>query len=440
MALTDAQIKDISAKISVAAGFGGQVPIPTNNDAALKTKMEAVVAANADFAAFGLGVIDFTKDSKNPKIWMQNTDKVWRLASASKIALLFAVAQLRVDVQQVMDLKIISTPAEFDALFADSRLWKLSKIKNVGQIASAPPRISALFDFGKSPIDYADPDINNPNIATIKAKITSKGGLKDATVPDFAFSELLWMAAAQSDDLAADCCISQIGVPYMKAVLRKYGLFLEDDKKGMRFLLSEGFDGKFNRAASGISVGGGAQHYRSWSGFEDTHAVTDKMAGLGFRSNQSGSPAALTAYMIAMMGNHLAEDPRIFFDGTAGCTLIRNNLSNGTPPTLGCYFANGFKSGVPAVNGGGTGGVRQIATVTRQIDKVGILNVSSGELKPDGSAGGFLVTDFVYLETQETADASKKMQYAVVALGMQTAAFAELGQPVHKALLEMNHP
>jgi hypothetical protein len=439
MALTDAQIKTISAKISVADGFGGQLPIPSNNDAGLETQMKAVVAANAGFADIGLGVIDFTTGS-HPKIWMQNPGKVWRLASASKVGLLFAAAQLRVDVQQVMDLKIISSPEEFDALFQDARLWKLSTIRNARQIASAPPRISTLFDFAKIPIDYAGPDINHPDITAISTKLTAKGGLKEATVPDFAFSELLWMAAAKSDDLAADCCVSEIGVPYIKAALRKYGLFQEDEKKGMRFLLSEGFDGQFNRAASGMAVNGGTKHYRSWAGFEDGHAVTDKMSGIGFRSNQSGSPAAMTAYMIAMMGNQLAEDPRIFFDGTAGCTLIRNNLSNGKPPTLGCYFANGIKQGVPAVNGGGTGGVNDIATITRQIDKVGILNVSSGELKPDGSAGGFLVTDCVYLETKETAAASKTMKYAVVALGMQTDVFARLGQPVHKALLKVNYP
>ena len=440
MALTDAQIKDISKKISAADGFGGEVPIPTNNDAGLETKMKDMVNANADMAPIGLGVIDFTKDATKPKVWMQNPDTAWRLASTSKVGLLFAAAQLRVDVQQVMDLKIISTPAEFDALFQDARLWKLSKIDQIGQIAKEPPRISTLFDFSKTPIDFAGPDINNPNIAAISSKITSKGGFSEATVPEFAFSELLWMAAAKSDDLAADCCMSEIGVPYLKAVLRKYGLFKEEERKGMRFLLSEGFDAKFNGEASGLAVNKGAQHYRPWTGFESAHTVTDKMARIGFRSNQSGSPAAMTAYMIALMTNKLAEDSRIFFDGTAGCAMIRNNMSNGKPPTLGSFFANGIKGGVPAVNGGGTGGVNDIATITRQIDKTGILNVRSGELKPDGSAGGFLVTEFVYLETKETSGDPRPMKYGVVALGMQTAIFADLGQPVHQTLLKFNYP
>ena len=153
MALTDAQIKEIAKKISVADGFGGEVPIPANNDTGLETQMKAAVAANAGMADIGLGVVDFTKDSTKPKVWMQNTDKTWRLASTSKVGLLFAAAQLRVDVQQVMDLKIISTPGEFDALFQDKRLWKTSKINHADQIAAGPPRISTLFDFSKTPVD-----------------------------------------------------------------------------------------------------------------------------------------------------------------------------------------------------------------------------------------------------------------------------------------------
>ena len=444
MALTDAQIKDISKKISVADGFGGEVPIPANNDAGLKTLMEAVVAADADLAPIGLGIIDFTKDSTKPKIWMQNVDKSWRLGSTSKVGVLFAAAQLRVDVQQVMDLKIISAPAEFDALFKDLRLWNLSKITHTNEIASAAPRISTLFDFGKTPIDFAGPDINHPDITAISSKLSSKGGLKNTTIPEFAFSELLWMMAAQSNDLAADCCISEIGVPYLKAVLRKYGLFKDDEKKGMRFLLSEGFTPKFDGDASGITVNKGTQHYRPVGNFKEYNRVTDKMAGLGFRSVQSGSPAAMTAYMIALVGNTLAEDPRKFFDGTAGCDLIRNNMSNGKPPTLGSFIANGTKTTVdgssPAVNGGGTGGINDIATITRQFDKIGILTRANGELKPDGSAGGFLVTEFVYLETKENSGDTRPMKYAIVALGMQTGVFANMGQPIHQALLKVNYP
>jgi hypothetical protein len=256
--------------------------------------------------------------------------------------------------------------------------------------------------------------------------------LKEATVPEFAFSELLWMAAAKSDDLAADCCISEIGVPYIKAVLRKFGLFKEEEKKGMRFLLSEGFDAKFDGAASGIAVNKGKQHYRPVGNFREANNVTDKMARIGFRSNQSGSTAAMVAYMIALIGDHLPDGP--------GSTLIKKNLSNGKPPTLGSYVANGFKNGIPAAGGGGTGGVNDIATINQQFDKTGILNVKSGELNPDGSAGGFLVTEFVFLDTKETADTTKTMQYAVVALGMQTDVFANLGQPIHQALLKLNHP
>jgi hypothetical protein len=82
---------------------------------------------NPHFAQVGIGVIDFTRDHNAPDIWLFNEDKAYRIGSATKIAILLAATQLRCDVRKILDLHIISTPAEFDALFSNKKLWEKAK-------------------------------------------------------------------------------------------------------------------------------------------------------------------------------------------------------------------------------------------------------------------------------------------------------------------------
>jgi hypothetical protein len=179
--------------------------------------------------------------------------------------------------------------------------------------------------------------------------------------------------AAESDNLAATSCVSEVGVGYMKAVQRAYGLFHDDKKRGMRMLLSSGYSGVDQKAP--VSKAAGAPKYRKVVDSE-FHWVTDAH-GKGSDAHLSTQPAtvaALTAYMIALIQDKLPNKD--------GCDAIKAHLADEQPDTQ---------------HGSLVRGVAQIAPVTKAHAKVGVL--------------GALRCEFAYME-------SAGFKYAIVAQGL----------------------
>ena len=172
----------------------------------------------------------------------------------------------------------------------------------------------------------------------------------------------------------------------MKAVLRAYGFFEDDAAKGMRFLLSEGF-ANHDFIRQPVSVNAGPRTSPKFDPATDfrplTHPekndVKDPNKFFGLRSNQTGSAAALTGYMSALMTDGLADPGTTVAASVEACQTIRNNMADGVHVGIESFLATG---------------IRGITTVTRQVDKIGILS------KLDGEAD-FLDCEFVYLETKE---------------------------------------
>ena len=431
-ALSDAQLKQIADRIFVMRDRATtRLPKPTpTGPGGFKSALDPL-ATQADFKDAGIGILDFTVDPKNPNVWLHNENKAFRIGSASKIAMMLAAVQLRLDVRRILALNIISTPAEFDDLYKNVKLWNKTKAPRDQVIDIAEPTsvplISNILDFGKAPVDFFGPDPNGrvkadgtPNLPVQKAIVDK---LPPSTLPelpwekwtDLTFSERYWLAGCLSDNVAATTAVSEIGVPYVKAVQRSYGLF--DTARGMHLFASSGYD----------KIPGTATPPNSPPPRRLTHVqpirVEDFWRGSSgaFDDQLSwvpGSAAALTAYMIALMTNGLCDDPGGDPAPTAlaregACTTIRNNLADNGPHAIASFLVDGWEDGGHVFHDG----VRGVPNtkITRQIDKVGILQRRDG-------AKSDLVCEFVYLETKQdpppAAPARSVMRYAVIAVGV----------------------
>jgi hypothetical protein len=435
---SDAQLAQIAGVMFVAGDRSKtRLPKPVNTGPAAFTSALAGIAIDPRFQDASIGVVDFTADILTPKVWLHNENLPFRIGSASKIAMMLAAVQLRLDVRRIRALGIVSTDAEFDALFSNRNLWRKAKPPQIEmqEIVDSPPLISKIFDFKKSPIDFAGPDPDKQTLPANQTLIFNKlptGRHLLWKSPPMTFSERLWLAGSRSDNVAATTCVSDIGVPYIKAVHRSYGLF--DPGRGMYLLGSGGYsdipvkakppDPPPPRALAHVEMvqvndkwlrGGKYDNDRSWV---------------------SGSAAALTAYMIALIGNTLVVDPAGTVAGRVGCTTIRNNLADGGARALESWMIAG------PTDAPGTG-IAGITNVKRQLNKIGVLRHADGAENP-------LLCEFVYVETKETtappAPHRQELKYAVIVSGLVSTAgagnstaekSAALGIAVHKALLSL---
>jgi hypothetical protein len=394
------------------------------------------IASDANLKDVGFGIIDFTGNKTSPNIRLVNGGEPFRIGSTAKIAMMLAAVQLRTDVRNILGLspQIITTPAEFDALYANKALWKKGKApaSNKGdRIAAVPPQISKIFDFTKTKVDFAGPDPDTQHLPANHDKAPDKLGGSELAWdrdPPLSFSERFWLTGLISDNVAATTCISEIGVPYMKAVQRAYGL-AEHPDGGMHLLTSAEYetipatkkaptDPPLPRKLTDPEM---IDVDDKWL-VKSTGRYDDK------RSWVPGSAAALTAYMLALINDGLAIPNTPGATGVNACTTIRNNM------------ADGGIHGIPSYLIGTTlHGIKSLANVTRQFNKIGILQHEIGaELE--------ILSEFVYVETEEkTAPAAghrNKMQYAIVVAGMRATdpgmgAIAKahlLAEKVHKAL------
>jgi hypothetical protein len=239
----------------------------------------------------------------------------------------------------------------------------------------------------------------------------------------------LWLAGCISDNVAATACVSQIGTPYIRAVQRCYGL--ADTAHGMHLFASHGYD----PIPAPKKSGPGPQPPRRLPKAEPIHVEDFWRAKSGAFTDQMswvpGSAAALTAYMVALMTDKFAGPGADPVAGLLTCRTIRNNLADGGPNAIVSFLIDGVES-VPHT------------TVSRQINKIGILKTRDGAKSP-------LICEFVYAETKQVPapppPRREVMKYAVVAVGLfddmsaagHTAAEKSiaLGKAVHEALLTL---
>jgi len=438
--LTDAQLDQIADVIFVMRDRKTtRLPKPaTSSGSAAATKFSAAldwIGTDPDLKDAGIGVIDFTADIKHPLVWMHNADLPFRIGSASKIAMMLAAVQLRLDVRRILKLRIISTPAEFDALFSNPKLWARSKNprREMLEIAhpAAAPQISKIFDFTKDPVNFFGPDPKQANKPDHKTAITSRlaatgGELTWNQASSFAFSERFWLTGSLSDNVAATACVAEIGVPYIKAVLRSYGL--ADMEHGMHLYPTSGYAPYPDRhrppppSPPRPLTGVDPIEVRDW--WRDG-------AG-GFTDNKSwvpGSAAALAAFMIALMTDAFVDAGGLVV-GMDACEDIRANLADGDPDhSIASFLIEGGIRAVPATH------------ITRQLNKIGILKKSDGAKVP-------LLAEFAYVETQQNPTppppSRSVMKYAVVVTGLLSDAARNaaqksmiLGAAVHNALLTL---
>lgn len=440
MSLTSAQVKSLSTDMTLMQPVKNiRLPKPVNSTGAssLAAKLDKF-QTDPDFANWGIGVVDYTKSSSSPSIWLSDgraadpkrklstSDTPWRAGSTGKIAILLAAAQLRDDVRAIQDGKLLKTPEEFDAFFARADLWQLSPVFRTSQIASGhAPRISTIFDFTKTPADFAGPAVSGPDF--IKNILHHATRVKPAhldwtSTTNFAFSERLWLCGALSDNVAATSCISEIGIGYLKAVQRAYGLF--DDANGMHLLLSN----DYKPIPAKISVSPGSKlNYRGVVDVEFHHVTDALQTAPGKFTDQSskepGSACALLAYLIAFREKKFL--PRSTASSNAAFGVITDFLSHGGSEQTQSFIANG---------------VAKAAKVDLQISKIGLLGKADGEPGP-------LNCEFAYLETHEKSGAPKPRKYGVVVTGIKhrvdstgtvtraaSTLTEDLGEAIHRAL------
>jgi hypothetical protein len=410
LTLTDAQLTQIANAIFILKQPAPPaLPKPANTTGAksLAVRLDPI-KAQPEFKDLSIGVVDFTADRMDPKIWLHQEDESWRMCSAGKLAILLAAAQLREDVRAVRALNIVTTAADFDDLFALPKLWKQSKdskLHELGKKANAP-RLSTMFDFSG-----AVPDYIGASTPLDKQKISDIGDVELGWpgVPALTMWERLNLTGTQSDNVAATTCVSEIGVDYMKAVQRAYGLFAPKKGKGMTMMLSQAYGQADVRV--GVTSAAGAPKYRRLQNVESDFRVNDvyqdPITGPTRATGQSGSVAALTAYMIALMQDKLGV-------GKTTCDMIRTHLADVTGLALAPGPTTTRSLIVDGVHASG-------ATVTKCHTKLGIL--------------GPLRCEFAYLE----ADGHK---YAVIGMGIlpragidEVARGRKLGKDIHAALI-----
>lgn len=428
MTLSDAQMQEIADRLFLMKEPAQtKLAKPANTAGAndLTARLDPV-GNDLRFRHMGIGVVDFTANAMAPKLWLNhNADVAWRIGSTAKVSMLLAAGVLREDVRAVQQWVAASgltwSPADYDDVFAMPKLW--AKSKNIAQLAKLKgiagkenaPRISTIFDLSKTPAEFFGPDSDAPDGTAIFAKLQGEH-LSWAKAPEFDFSERLWLAGARSDNLAATTCISEIGVAYLKAVQRAFGLF--DAAIGMHLLLAGAYNPLPEDEGVRVSTraGAGAAVYR-----QPTRTEMNSVNGQDLfyntatkrfddrKSKAPGSASALLAYMVALMQDKLL--------GPSVCKTIRANLGGGiTANALTSYIPLGLDA-YARVNLN----LNRLAEVTFTLNKIGILGVQDGAKAP-------LLCEMAYLETRELVAPAQTMKYGLVLTGIRaTADTGDLG-------------
>jgi hypothetical protein len=418
LTLTSDEKKELKARLVLCQPSNPLAVTKPTTTASLATKLSPI-AANPLLAGLGIGVVDFTNNPTSPRVWLHNGDEVWQIASTAKIAILLAAVQLRHDVRQVREYNSSWSPDELDQIF--ETIWAESKLASVKQIGAKHhgPRVSTIFDF---PTNWSDTNFKGGEIAE-PDKVTIGTALNDVTDPlysdgdlvwtrvaEFTFSERMWMAGANSDNVAAASCASEIGLRYINAVLESYGF--ENPKKSSTMTLFLGTSYARIKANVPIDLVPFGPIVRQVD--RSTHPVP----ALPNRTTLvdltiAGSAASLAAFVIALETNKLVTDDP---NDTEACDTIRMHLAN-------------MGSGVTSFVYGGVDGAA--STINDHYSKVGFLRNAHGRYL--GAEFNYFVADGLKYGVVATGVRPYRVS-ATATLGME-AIGEELGKRVHTILL-----
>lgn len=418
LSLSEADLNTITAQLFL---FRDPNPLrlstPVNTGSNLAASMPAVAAKPA-FADLSFGVVDFPPGFLTPEIWLHRGDVPWRMASTGKLALLLAAVQLRDDVRHVKSTGLVSGAADYDELFAT--IWRRSSITWVKDVATknGSPRISTIFDLSKTPIDFFGAKYDGAGAPEFKEDKLSTQKLHEhwSEEPDLTFWDRMWQVGTQSDNVAACTLGSEIGMAYVEAVQRAYGLF---DLPAMRMLLVAAYGNP--RKNTPVTRAPGAPIYRPVLNGHGQSITSEFDPKKVVRSTQGANVAALVAYLIALMQDKLVSS--IAADAEAACTLLRSCLADEREAPLN---SDGDRITTTSLI---VQGVQRVATVSKAHTKLGI-----GRTKEDNG----IRCEFAYIE------ASGK-RYGVVAMGILPTTIGSskldvkergraLGEAIHGAL------
>jgi hypothetical protein len=411
--LTDAQLDEAARHIFL---LRGEPPLPkpvdTGGDFA---KRFAGIAANPRFSGLGIGVIDF-QNVANPRIWLHNPDDIWRVGSVSKLSIALAAVQLRDDVDRLNASSLgplLMQGNNFDQLFAMPQLWRRFSgrspdprmLVRIGSPETAP-RVSTLLNLDAPTVDFADRDPRRTDDELMAELRTHSGGhVQRSTVAKFSIRELLWLTLARSDDMAAWGMLSLLGVPYVRSVMRAYGLF--DPDRGMVLSLGGPTGGEDPTWAAvwARKTTQQGETFRPLKPIEKFGTVRDltqiNRAGdyIDARSWLPGSVSGMAAYMIALMQDRLVDPAPspASARGTAGSLTIRSML--GSKYALSSYVPPGVMDVVPPPN------------VIWRMSKVGILG------RADGERSG-LLSEFLEFELEDGPPVARKLRFAILVTGL----------------------
>jgi hypothetical protein len=423
--LTDTQLDEIAQRIYILRD--PQVtrlpePISTTGSGSLADALSQFDVPSR-FPDMGIGIAYFPNlqppetepafQFRTPRIWLHNAAMPMRIASTAKVLLMLAAVQLREDVRAIQrwnrNANVLQGPADYDRLFAMPQLWKRATVANARQIAGSrhAPRISTILRFDGAQAEFTGPVPGSLDGDSIFARLSVGAMLSWEKVKDFGFSELLWLSGRMSDNIASTSCVSEIGVAYIKAVQRAYGLFSDAPSK-LRMLLGGGFtdlDPTSRVSAGSMHTHRPLQHVEVQR-VQDVFKDPKKKYG-DHESWVGGTAAALLAYLIALSQDRFAPSGADPYSGADACAAIRVFL-NGTSPLVT--------------------GVKVETTVMANYAKVGFL--------------GALAADFAYLETMDVVAGSrfKLSAYGIVATNVPRVGVngaIELGARVHRAMRDL---
>ncbi len=208
------------------------------------------------------GATHFVGDDADSSKWQpyffaKDENNQGSLGSGAKIMICYAAFQLREDVRGLIKKGV--KPGDIRKALLD--LWSASSNQELKAIAketprrgSAPPFIDYIFDFGGA--GGADFDGHGncgiPNFGddtkpgVLRNHIKELGDVHKWEYDEIhnderwreilarPFAERLWLTTRWSDNAAATTCATQIGLPYINALLRASGLYDAKRNRGMK--------------------------------------------------------------------------------------------------------------------------------------------------------------------------------------------------------------
>lgn len=234
---------------------------PTADATAFESEVKALKNAHPDRATFRYGAA--LAGATPPMLVGQGLDDMICIASMSKLGLLYAAFQLKEDVETIVTFADLGTEATDEnvqaAINAVPPVFRAAQDPDLAKIGRTPsllPVLERIFDF-KSFLKLSDAD--------------KRGGLKfiggdpdpanrTGNEDEWSFDYRLKQALTHSNNDAATSLIADIGLPYIKALLKRSGLAdISGVGKGLWLATTFGYYTKTWPARAGRSVTAGVE-------------------------------------------------------------------------------------------------------------------------------------------------------------------------------------